>query len=450
MRAGLVGYFDIGESYGLGDDVFPESERQREPDIGLVGINFPLGQGLLLDALEDAPAAVARWRAEAVKQVTRPEMETGWSEDLGVSRPEFDRTLETLIASHAIARCRLSIHAVGTVYTELQFAGGIELTYVEGVLSCFEFAAYTPAVADTLLAVARRRVASALGPKLTGLAELSRRDLPEVRTDRKGYAERMLFSSFTNVIACVDDGDDRLLPAVTEAMDLDDGEPIDFEYHGRLHFGWATCVLEPKKLNGWEDEPEASRYTPEQQIERMEADIRVAHVFLGTTEAFTRLFVNEIHEQVGGYVAKKPAGRSPQELNRLRTLALAVVNLTDFDQVVPTSEDQAYFSAFKLHADIEDKHKAIQDATEVLYNVQVAETQGEESKRQRMLNVIVLLLTSLTIISVTADAYDFIRAEDFPIDRRVERMRLLIQFVIGLVVLVALAILATRAPRRRR
>jgi uncharacterized membrane protein YidH (DUF202 family) len=160
--------------------------------------------------------------------------------------------------------------------------------------------------------------------------------------------------------------------------------------------------------------------------------------------------VTEIHEQVGGYVAKKMAGRSPQELNRLRTLALAVVNLTDFDRVVPTDEDQTYFRKFNEKAEMERKHQAIQDATEVLYNVQVAETQGEESKRQRMLNVIVLLLTSLTLISVTSDAYNFIRAEDLLIDRRFDRTRVLIEFVIGLVILVMLAIFATRAPRRRR
>jgi hypothetical protein len=31
MRAGLVGYFDIGESYGLGDDAFREEHRAPEP-----------------------------------------------------------------------------------------------------------------------------------------------------------------------------------------------------------------------------------------------------------------------------------------------------------------------------------------------------------------------------------------------------------------------------------
>ena len=450
MRIGLVGYFDIGESYGLGDDVFPESERQPEPDIGLVGINFPLGQGLVVDLLVDEPAAVTTWRDEAAKQVTRPEMETGWANDLGLTRQEFDHTLEELVASHSMTRCQLRIHAVGTVYADLQLNSGVPLTYVEGVLSCFEYAAYTPAVADVLLAAARRRVERALGPKLTGLVELSQRRLPETRRDAKGYAERMLFTGFTQLITCVDAGDDRQLQAVTEVMELNDDDIIDFEYHGRLHYGWATCVLEPRKLYGWRDEPEGSRESPEQQIMRLEADVRVAHVVLGTSEAFMRLFVTEIHEQVGGYVAKRLAGRTPQELNRLRTLALAVVNLTDFDQVSPTDEDQTYFRKFNENAEIERKHQAIQDATEVLYNVQVAETQGEESKRQRMLNVIVLLLTSLTLISVTSDAYDFIRADDLLIDRRFERTRLLIEFMVGLAILAMLAILVTRAPRRRR
>jgi hypothetical protein len=65
MRVGLVGYFDIGESYGLADDVFPADQVSPEPDIGLVGMNFPLGHGLALDLLADEPETVGPWRARS-------------------------------------------------------------------------------------------------------------------------------------------------------------------------------------------------------------------------------------------------------------------------------------------------------------------------------------------------------------------------------------------------
>jgi hypothetical protein len=449
LRPGLVGTFDIGKSYGLGDDVFPARERAPEPDIGLVGINFPLGQGILLDLTADSDE-VRLWRAEAVRQVARPQMETGWSADLGITRDAFDRSLADLADGHPIDRCRLRIHALGPVYLELQFDKGVAPGYVHGLLACFEYAAYRPAVADALLEAAEKRVEAALGPELTGLVELTKRSLPEARSDAHGYAERLLINSgFTHLFACVDEGDDETLDALTSESGILAEDVIDFEYHGRLHYSWGGCVLEPNQLVGW-GEPGGEGESPEEQIMRMEACIRVAHVFLATCDAFMRLFETEMHDQVGGYAARQVAGRTPEELNRLRTLALAVVNLTSFDRVSPTEEDQAYFRRFERNADITGKQRMIQHATELLYNVQVAATQEKDSRRQWILSIIVGLLTSLTLISVTADAYNFIREDESLIERQIYRVVLVgVEFLLILAILVALLFLTVRSARQR-
>jgi hypothetical protein len=443
MRIGIVGFFDVGMSFGLGDEVFAMEDRAPAPDIGLVGINFPLGQGVLVDL--SGPVLDA-WRATARKQVRRAEMETGWSQDLGLARDDFDDELELLVASHSITRCVLRVYAVGTVFAELAFGPGIPAPYWHGVPSCFEYAAYTPDIADLIHAAAQRRAEAALLPDRWGLVELSRRPLPVIQRDSKGYVERLLFTSFTRVIACIDDGDDRELVTVLDAGGLGPDDAIEFEYHGKLYYDSATCVLEPKALYDWEE-----KESPERQIMRMEEDIRIAHVFLGVCAAFTRLCTSEIQDQVGGYAGETKAGRASQALNRLRTLSLAVVNLTDFDQVAEAEEDQLYFSRFSADAGIERKQRTIQEAAETLYNVQVADLQRDDAKRQWTLSVIVGLLTSLTLISVTADAYDFLRQGDPLIRSQLARAVILVVEVLLIVaILGALVTLALRAPYRRR
>jgi hypothetical protein len=434
VRARLVGYFDIGESYGLDDDAFLAKEQTPEPDLAQVGINFPLGHGVVIDVLETEPDLIERWRAAAVKQPPRLNPDWGWSAELGVPAARFESELAALVESHPIAFCELRIHAVGTVYAELGFDSGMGIDHLDGVLRCFEFAAYTPAIADPLLEAAQRRVVSALRPTWTGLVKLSQRELPEAKPDTTGYVERLLFSSFSQVIECVDEGDEGV------AALLNDGRPtIEFPVQGKLHYGWSTCILEP--------EPAAA--DPEDSIARMLACIRVAHVFLGTCEAFGRLLDSEMREQVGGYAKQTPGGRPPEELNRLRTLALAVVNLTEFHAVTPSAEDQEYFERFAENGRLERKRRSIRDAAEVLYSVQAAEEQHEGAKRQDVLNVIALLLASLTLLSVGALGYDFVRAGEPLIDERGDRVRLLVEFTLGVGILFALLVIGTRRRRGR-
>ena len=64
-----------------------------------------------------------------------------------------------------------------------------------------------------------------------------------------------------------------------------------------------------------------------------------------------------------------------------------------------------------------------------------------------------LLLTSLTLLSVSADAYDFVRAEQVIVSDRGERLRLVLEFVLGVCLLVAVVwylVMSPRGKRRRR
>jgi hypothetical protein len=449
VRPALVSYFDLGTSFGLGDRVFDPALVAPIADLGMVGLVNPLGAGLRIDLVASAPQAVAGWRQAASAQVTRPEMETGWSAATGVSRDAFDRELRRYTMEHPIGRCELTVYGIGTVYLCLEFGPDVDLRYVAGLLACFEFAAYTPPVSGALFEIALGHASRAVGSRQRGLVELSRRTPSTPRRDARGYEESELMHSFTAVLLCIDDGDAVHVPELAAAWQVAGPQnTIEFEYHGRLRFGWAACLLEPRYYPA--DAADGRHDSPREQIGRMLACVEIAHVFLGTCEAYTRLFQDEIQHQVGGYVDQASGGRDPEELNRLRTLALAVVNLTQFTLVAQAEEDRAYFARFAALSNIEMHHKLIQDAGEMLHNVQVAERQHQETRRQNLLNSIVLLLTSLTLVSVTVDAYNFVREEQPLIADRIARAEALAEFVLAIALLIGVVFYLGRPRRRKR
>ena len=446
MRLALLGYFDVGVSWGVEDAAFRSELVAAQPDIGMVGLRYPLGQGLVVELPTQDPALIGRWRAAARRQLLRPEMETGWDASLNMPRDEFHRGLAHHISTHPISRCELTIHAVGTVLAHLEFGTGIPRLFMKGMSQCFEFAAYVPSISLALLGIARDHATAAVDQD-NRLAELSRRPPPRTETDADGYTESTLFTSFTDVITCIDEGDDRLLAGLLTDSGIDARKAIAFEYHGNLHYDWAVCVLEPKTLYGW-----VPTESPADQIARMFACIRMAHVFLGTSEIFVKLFLDETQRQVGGYVTGSVSGRSARNLNRLRTLALAVVNLTDFTLVTQSAEDQMYFKAFARDASLDSQRKLITEACEMLYNIQAAEQQEEERRRGNLLNFIVVVLTCLTLVSVSVDAYDFISGQEVPqlIGERTRRTQAFLQFVLGVALLLGLMFYAWRGFKVRQ
>jgi hypothetical protein len=171
---------------------------------------------------------------------------------------------------------------------------------------------------------------------------------------------------------------------------------------------------------------------PEDQVLRMLACIQIAHVFLGVCEAFEKLFMGEVDEQVEGYLRAHEAGRSADALNRLRNLALAMVSLTDFDLVTETEEDRRYFDEFRKLSRIEGKRQFIERAADMVYNVSEVETQHLSERRQNALNGILLLLTTITLLSVSADAYNFVSGSGSLISRRPDRVQTLIEVILSL------------------
>jgi len=354
------------------------------------------------------------WRAAAVRKVDVPEMELGYDDDpssLGQGEEggfsDFKERLKRHINEHRVEGCTLTVYAIGTVFLRLDFATGLPLAFLRGFARCFEYAAYEEHISQELLMVARQTMERAIEGQDSGIQDLSRRPEPVIETDDRGNRESdLLYAGFTNVVLCVDKGDNveavkqKLLPPVPGSPQQQ-YEVLPFEFHGTLYFDWASCILVPRDY----DDPSEDPIT---QIQRMLYCIQIAHAYLGTCVAFEDLFFHETLRQAEGYVKGISGGRDPRELNRLRTLALAVVSLTSYAAVTATEEDQSYFDCFEHQAKIEERHQIIQERCEILHNVQVAETQTEEAKRQRLLNGVVLFLTAFTFVGVFAESYTFL------------------------------------------
>ena len=442
MKAGLVSYFDLGCSFGLTDQAFLRERLSQEADISLVGMKNPLGRGITVDITQAAPDLLSAWRSEAVEQVRRPEMETGWQPEGDLSRTDFDQQLAGVIAEHRVGTCTMTIYSLGVVYVRFELSPGIDLRFLVGVLACFEYAAYRPHVAALFNRHAQTHANAGLAASAEAFTTLTRRPASEVQEDARGYVESNLFRSFTHVVRCVDGDSTDDIARLRDTLGMTgDPDPIEFEYHGRLHYSWSDCVLEPRGEPPW---------TPDQELARIEECIRIAHVALGTCEAFHRLFQDEINTQVESLLRKRHAGRNSQDLNKLRTLALAVVNLTNFGQITQADEDQKYFQRFAVDAGLDRTQQLLTAAVEVLYNVQDAEAQDERARRESLLNGIVVLLASLTLVSVTVDAYNFIEMDQPLIGERLQRVRLLIEFVLALTLVVVILLWMLIRPRRGR
>jgi len=426
MQLSLQTYFDLGVSYGLGDGAFEpvrDIQGPTVPDILGIGISNPLGLGRI-GQLTDATMNL--WRQASVEKVDAPEMELGFEgataefPDAPASFEEYKSSLKFLIATHAIKTRQITIYAIGVGFLRLDFEVGVASPLANGLRRCFEYAGYSERVSRAILQDAHqladrclkrpRRCWWRFKTSGTNIAMLSKRPSPEVQTDDKGYSELRLFPGFTCVALCTDAADDveaikqRLLPKGSDGSSPL-VEVLEFEYHGAIHFNWGACVVQPRDFDK-PDEP------PERQIRRMLMCIQIAHTFQAAGEAFNNLFVHETRIDAEGFIRGEAGGLDYIQLNRLRTLALAVIGLTKFKGVTQTEEDQAYFSAYDRNAQLDELHSRILANGEVLSTVQKGESELEQERRDDWLNTAVIFLTGFTMLTVLKDIYEFLKSED--------------------------------------
>jgi len=105
---------------------------------------------------------------------------------------------------------------------------------------------------------------------------------------------------------------------------------------------------------------------------------------------------------------------------------------------------------FEKAANIGKKQSFIQEACEILYNVQEAEFQRQQDMRDRILAYFLAGLTSLTLVSVLTESYNFIGGQNAALIRsRSGRLELLVA-VATLAILLVLLLTRPSFHRRKR
>lgn len=269
MRIAIVSYFDLGESFGLGDNAFKKEKVTLRPDIGRVPVRSPLGWGTTATVPD---FVLDKWRREAVTQISRHDpVDVGW---VGPPRKrrQFDLELSTYVAGQGVDLCEITIFAIGIGYVYLQFNSRVPLKYALGLLRCFEFAAYTKEISTLLADAAYKHACAAAVPTVIPVRSLTKRQPP--REEQSSKLEVTLFSAFTKLYLCVDDGDEVFLSRLLRLQGVERQDRLPFD-RGTLHYTWPSCLLEPQSMRFKVPPPKRA-----EDLEQMLEDVKIAHSFL--------------------------------------------------------------------------------------------------------------------------------------------------------------------------
>jgi len=444
----MTSCFDVGCSFGLDDSVFEPGTANGGWDIGQVRIACPFGGGLAIDLFERFPETEETWRKAASEEAFRDEMEIGRPHQSGPERDQYDESMSRLAMGHRVSS-RLTVYSIGISHLHLSFDDSVGLDRLRGLMRMFAYGAFHPDMAIRLQQASMSLLVENLAESPSSFADLSMRKLPKITEDRLGYKELALLENFHPVVGLTQPEDRDQAQHVLSSFGAatDQVQTFDFKYHGRIWHSDEVSVFETRSLRGGNYDPVDAAPA----IERMTACHHIARVMRSAVGAFGHLLDQESERQATSFSSPGVSTRTPFELNGLRALALSVVSHTSSQAVTSVSEDRRFLDSYAAEAGTDEARRHVSTACEVVYSVQSAETQERLEQRQGLLNGVVLILTAVTLFSVSADAYDFVRNEQSLVGGTGLRAVLLLNFAVTLALaLFGIVALIRRKTDRRR
>lgn len=448
MRMALLSYFDLGFSVGLNDQALrPDAARPvRLP--ATTGLVNPMGEGRAVNLVQRNPALPERWREAALAILARPESgsETTAEEAQAVV-PMCRHRAALWLRQARFDALEVVVYAAGVASLRLQLADAVPVDLLPTLGNALEFAGYGKSISDDVLASTLDALHDLDDAAACPVRKLTRRPAPRPVVSEIDPAsdESSLFTSFTTVALCVDAGDvadvvHRQLCGDDAAALADPALRMPVFDHGVLWFDWAGCTVALSGNDAESAVDPASRLASMGPIVRL---VEIGLVFLAVAEAMDRLTQHELAQQVDGHLRNSSATRSVRESNRLRTFVTAIASQCEYLAVAPAESYQRYFTQFERHAGLRVRLDQVRQRCEVLYSIQVEEVRASESERQDRLNLFVLTLTAITVASVVADVYGYIRGDVHLLPAATTRIAVLVSVLL-------LVVLTLRLQVRRR
>ena len=290
-----------------------------------------------------------------------------------------------------------------------------KLEELQGFFECWEHAVYDAHVSEKLRDVAIETAIMWTGDDAASRWQLVQRPKPESRLVSKGESQRNEWDLVTDV-TCVVLLDDEEVDTnlIKEAMPYTQVQYkytyCDMSCYGAIHFGWAVCIIQPRPMAAAKEEKE--------NIERTLGLLQNVIVLRETRRTFDRLLVHEVRQQAEMFIGNGSRNRfdrhgnrrrGARDLNGLKIIAQAVLEMTRYESVSEVDEIQPFFQEFEKYARLATFGQRITSRCQILHDVQEAETSSDEKQRSKFLNLAVLILSGLTCLSVAGDMYNFAR-----------------------------------------
>lgn len=405
MKLTLLSYFDIGYSFGFTDSVFEhkiiDSKKLYSGNDTEEGLINPLGNAVSFDIDSDLNL-LDSWSKFALNAI---EIETNKLE-FGITSIEQLERLKKLISNPEIESAKACVYSMGIGLLLVEFKDQIPEDLIKGFSHFMEFGAYGE---FGLLFL------NVLSQKMIHFEDHEFKKLT-----KRGLKDKMdgVFPSFNKIVKCKDKTEVEICKSIFSNGNNNFFKPLEFEYHGILHFNYAIQILESKK--------HTDGLFIEEQLNRMIDIILISHLFLGHCQFFNKFFQTKIHDQLdlqlmknSGKADKLLQEFSNNDFNILKNLAQLLVSKTQYYLVAEAEEDQNYFKVWELSAQIKLIQEQIIQQSQKMYDFQIDMKYEEEKarniaeiKRANKLNNFIYFLTSLTLVSVITDSVNFFKKDE--------------------------------------